>query len=131
MATLRQDIALTIDPDTAWDALRDFGALHQRLVAGFVTACESDGRTRTITFLNGLTVRELLVGVDDEHRRLTYAIVDGFTHYQGTAQVIPEDTGCRFLWLVDLLPDERAGDVAHMMEHGAAAIRRTLLATGV
>jgi hypothetical protein len=127
MATLRQDIDLDIDPGQAWDALRDFGALHERLVKGFVTACESDGRARVITFFNGLVVRELLVGVDDEHRRLTYAIVDGFTHYQGTAQIVARQGGCRFVWLVDLLPDERAGDVARMMEHGAAAIRRTLI----
>jgi hypothetical protein len=131
MATLRQDIALDIDPEQAWDALRDFGALHERLVKGFVTACESDGHERVLTFFNGLTVRELLVGVDDEHRRLTYAIVDGFTHYQGTAQVIAQREGCRFLWLVDLLPDERADDVARLMEHGTAAIRSTLCGPGV
>ena len=126
MATLRQDIDLGIDPGEAWDALRDFYSLHERLVKGFVTACESDGRTRVITFFNGMVVRELLVGVDDEHRRLTYAVVDGFTHYQGTAQVVPRQGGCRFVWHVDLLPDERAGDVAAMMGHGATAIRRTL-----
>jgi len=126
MATLRQDIELDTDPDTAWDALRDFGALHERLVKGFVTACESDGRERTLTFFNGMVVRELLVGVDDEERRLSYAIVDGFTHYQGTAQVIPRSPGCLFRWHVDLLPDERAGDVSLLMEHGASAIRRTL-----
>jgi len=131
MATLRQDIALDIDPDAAWDALRDFGALHERLVKGFVTACESDGRERVITFVKGLTVRELLVGVDDAHRRLSYAIVDGFTHYQGTAQIVPEKQGCRFVWHVDLLPDERAGDVALLMEQGASAIRRTLGRAGV
>jgi hypothetical protein len=130
MATLRQDIALDIDADTAWDALRDFGALHERLVKGFVTACESDGRERVLTFFNGMVVRELLVGVDDEHRRLSYAIVDGFTHYQGTAQVTPHDGGCRFVWLVDLLPDERSGDVAQLMEHGATAIRHTLSGSG-
>lgn len=131
MATLRQDIDLDIDADTAWDALRDFGALHERLVKGFVTACESDGQERVITFFNGMVVRELLLGVDDEHRRLAYGIVDAFTHYQGTAQVIPRTTGCRFVWVVDLLPDERAGDVAQLMEHGATAIRRTLGGAGV
>jgi hypothetical protein len=131
MATLRQDIELDTDPDAAWDALRDFGALHERLVTGLVTACESDGHQRVITFANGVTVRELLIGADDAHRRLTYAIVDGFTHYQGTAQVIPEKQGCRFVWHVDLLPDERAGDVALLMEQGASAIRRTLGDTGV
>jgi hypothetical protein len=126
MATLRQDIDLDIDPGDAWAALRDFGALHERLVRGFVTACESDGRERVITFVNGLVVRELLVGVDDEHRRLAYAIVDGFTHYQGTAEIVPLTEGCRFVWHVDLLPDERAGDVAQLMAQGAAAIRNTL-----
>lgn len=126
MATLRQDIDLDIAPDDAWDALRDFGALHERLVKGFVTACEAKGNERVITFANGMTVREVLVGTDDEHRRLTYAIPEGFAHYQGTAWIVPTDTGCRFVWHVDLLPDERAGDVAEMMVHGAAAISRTL-----
>lgn len=126
MTTLRQDIDLDIDPDAAWYALKDFGALHERLVKGFVTACESDGHERVITFANGVVVRELLVGVDDDHRRLAYAIVDGFTHYQGTAQIVPTEGGCRFVWHVDLLPDERAGDIEKMMVPGAAAIRRNL-----
>ena len=127
MTTLRQTIDLDIDPDDAWDALRDFHALHERLVRGFVTACEPDGpRARVITFFNGLVVRESLVGTDDEHRRLSYAIVDGFTHYQGTAQIVPQDDGCRFVWHVDLLPDDRAPGVAQLMAQGIAAIGRTL-----
>lgn len=61
--------------------------------------------------------------MDEEHRRLTYAIVDGFTRYQGTAAVVTDATGCRLRWHVDLLPDERAEDVRALMEHGAAAMR--------
>jgi hypothetical protein len=126
MTTLRQDIDLDVTPDEAWNALKDFGALHERLVKGFVTKCESDGHERVITFANGVTVREVLLGADDEHRRLAYAIVDGFTHYQGTAQIVPRGERSRFVWHVDLLPAERAADVAEMMAQGAAAIRRTL-----
>lgn len=126
MATLRQDVSLDAGPDEVWDALRDFGALHERLVRGFVTACESDGRERVLTFFNGMVVRELLVGIDDDRRRLTYAITEGFTHYQGTAEVVRDGAGCRLVWHVDLLPDERAADVAALMAHGAEAMRRTL-----
>jgi hypothetical protein len=126
MATLRQDVLLDADPAAVWDALRDFGAPHERLVRGFVTACESDGRERVLTFFTGAVVRELLVGVDDEQRRLTYAITEGFTHYQGTAQVVAGAAGCLLVWHVDLLPDDRAADVAALMAHGAAAMRRTL-----
>lgn len=125
MATLRQDVLIDADPADVWDALRDFGALHERLVKGFVTACESDGLTRDLTFFNGMRIREHLVGVDDEHRRLTYAITEDFTHYQGTAQVVTEPTGTRLIWHVDLLPDERATDVAALMHHGATAMRQT------
>lgn len=131
MATLRQDVSLDADPAEVWDALRDFDALHERLVRGFVTACESDGRERVLTFFNGMVVRELLVGIDDDRRRLTYAITEGFTHYQGTAEVVPDDTGCRLVWHVDLLPDERAADVAALMAHGAEAMRRTLVRSAV
>lgn len=126
MATLRQDVSVDADPAEVWDALRDFGALHERLVRGFVTACESDGRERVLTFFNGMVIRELLAGIDDDHRRLTYAITEGFTHYQGTAEVVPDGAGSRLVWHVDLLPDERAADVAELMAHGAEAMRRTL-----
>ncbi len=36
MATIRKEIRTRAHPDTAWDAMRDIGALHQRLVVGFV-----------------------------------------------------------------------------------------------
>lgn len=131
MATIRQQIDLDISPDDAWDALKDFGALHERLVKGFVTACESDGQERVVTFVNGLVVREFLIGIDDEHRRLAYAIRDGFDHYQGTAQIVTKQRGCQFVWHVDLLPDEHAAVVTQLMEQGIAAIGRTLGGSGV
>lgn len=126
MTALRQDITLTATPDDVWDALRDFGAPHERLVRGFVVDAKSDGNERVITFVNGAVVRELLVSVDEDRRRLAYAIVDGFTHYQGTATVTPDGAGSRLVWEIDLLPDEAAPAVAELMAAGADAMRRTL-----
>jgi hypothetical protein len=74
MATIVKDVQLNAKPEAVWDALADFGALHQRLVPGFVTACEFDGEARTITFSNGSVAREMLVSSDSERRRLVYAI---------------------------------------------------------
>ena len=126
MTSLRQDITVTAAPDDVWDALRDFGALHERLVRGFVVDAKSDGTERVITFFNGAEVRELLVSVDEDRRRLAYAIVDGFTHYQGAATVVPDGNGSRLVWEVDLLPDDAAPAVAELMAAGADAMRRTL-----
>ncbi|MPZ81200.1 MAG: SRPBCC family protein [Actinophytocola sp.] len=126
MASLRQDIDLDAHPDDVWAALRDFGALHERLVRGFVVDAELDGSDRVITFFNGMTARERLVGVDEEHRRLAYAILDGFDHYNGSAEVHPDGERCRLVWVVDVLPDDRAPQVGELMERGAEAMRRTL-----
>ena len=53
MATITKDVLIDANPADVWDALADFGALHQRLVPGFVIACQFDGEARTITFANG------------------------------------------------------------------------------
>ena len=96
----------------AWSAVRDFGALHKRLVPGFVTACvlEEDGAVRLVTFGNGMQVRERLVTLDDAARRLVYTAEGGrATHYNAVVEVLEGSTGgSRLVWTVDLLPDAMA-----------------------
>jgi carbon monoxide dehydrogenase subunit G len=130
MASIRKEISIDVRPEDAWAALSDFGAVHERLVPGFVTDARMDGDdARIVTFFNGAVARETLVGVDDEARRLAYAIVDGpleFAHYNGSAQVFPDGEGCRFVWIVDVLPHEYAAVVNDLMERGIAVIKATL-----
>ena len=45
------------------------------------------------------------------------------------AWVEPEGDGARFIWEVDLLPDELAGRVEGMMNAGIEVIRKTLEST--
>ena len=74
MASIHKDIIIDANPTDVWDALRDFGALHTRLVPGFVTDTRLDGDARIVTFSNGTVAREVLVDCDDARRRLVYAI---------------------------------------------------------
>lgn len=128
MATIHREVHIQADPDKVWSALRDVGALHTRLCPGFVIDTKMDGDdARIVTFGNGRTARELIVSVDDERRRVAWAIVGGpMIHYNGAAQVIglPEG-GCRFTWTSDLLPHDAAPTVAAMIEAGIATIKRT------
>ena len=130
MASIRKEILIDARPGDVWDALRDFGAVHERLARGFVTDTQLDGNERIVTFDDGTEAREHLVGVDDEARRLAYAIVEsprGIVHYNGSAQVLPDgEGGTRFVWIVDVLPDDFAGFIDGRMERGAEAIKRTL-----
>jgi carbon monoxide dehydrogenase subunit G len=127
MATIHREVHIHADPEKVWSALRDVGALHTRLCPGFVIDTKMEGDTRVVTFGNGMTARESIVSVDDERRRVAWAIVGGsFLHYNGAAQVIPlPEGGCRFTWTSDLLPNEAATAVQAMIEAGIAVIKKT------
>jgi hypothetical protein len=130
MASLTREATIDADPEAVWDALRDWGAAHQRLVPGFLLDLRLEGRDRVVTFFNGAVVRELFLGADDQARRLAWGIADsslGLTHYNASAQVIPDGAArCRFVWIADLLPDDLAATVASLMERGLATIKKTL-----
>ena len=127
MASIRRETFIDACPETAWAALRDVGALHTRLVPGFVVDTRLEEGARVVTFGNGRVARELIVDVDDEQRRVAWSVVGGrMTHHNASAQVIPEGAGCRFVWIADLLPHELAPLITTMIEQGLAVIKKTL-----
>ena len=132
MASIRKSVTVGADPDAAWDALRDFGAVHERVVPGFVIETQLDGDDRVVTFFNGARARERLVSTDDEHRRLVYTVLDGtldLSHHQASVEIVPQDGpggGSRVVWVTDVLPHHVAPLIESMMDQGAGAMERTL-----
>ncbi len=130
MASIYKEIVIDTPPEVVWSALRDFGALHERLVPGFVIAAELRGDVRVITFFNGSVAREQLVGTDDEARRIAYTVVAGplaATHHNASAQVVAETGGrSRFVWVTDVLPDELEPATSGLMDRGLEVIKATL-----
>jgi hypothetical protein len=128
MASIRREVSVAVPAADAWDAVRDVGALHTRLVTGFVTDCRLEGDARTVTFANGIVARELIVDLNDSDRRLVWAAVGGrLSHHNASVQVFDDGPGrCRLVWIADLLPNEMANAIAAMIDQGTAAMRRTL-----
>ncbi len=133
MACVRTEILIDASPEDVWAAVRDWGALHQRLVPGFVTDTQLDGDDRIVTFFNGTVLRELLVDLDDETRRLVWSIVEGpYTHHNASAQVFSAGMGAsRFVWTADLLPNDLAERTAALMQQGTNVVKQTLEAQAV
>src|SRR6266576_413748 len=100
MAIIRKEILLESSAENVWAAVRDVGALHHRLVPGFVVDTRLEEGARVVTFGNGVVVRELIVDLDDDARRLA--------------------------WIADLLPNELAGDIRAMIDQAAAVMKKTL-----
>jgi hypothetical protein len=128
MASIHREIGIDARPETVWAALRDVGALHTRLVPGFVVDTRLEDGARVVTFGNGMVARELIVDVDDVARRVAWAVVGGMmTHHNASAQVFPDGAaGSRFVWIADLLPHEVAPAITAMIEQGLAIIKQTL-----
>jgi carbon monoxide dehydrogenase subunit G len=125
MASIRTEILLDARPEEVWDAVRDIGALHTRLVPGFVTDTRLEEGARIVTFGNGMVVRELIVDLDDQARRLVWSARGRLTHHNASAQVFAEgERRAKLVWTADVLPNELAGDIRAMMEQGAAAMQK-------
>ena len=107
----------------AWSMLRHPGDAAA-LFAPVLTDSSLEGDIRTVTFADGKVVRERIVDLDDQRRRLSYTVLgDMFEHHSASMQIVPvDDLTCRFVWISDLLPDDRAALVGPLMEQGSKAL---------
>ena len=144
MASIHREIAIEVAAERAWDAVRDVGAIHERLAPGFVvdTVLEDGGAARVVTFANGLVARELIVDLDDETRRLAWSVVQAsrsepkasevhrggrMTHHNASLQIFAEgEDRCRAVWIADLLPHELGPVIGAMIAQGLEAMKKTL-----
>jgi carbon monoxide dehydrogenase subunit G len=128
MASIRREFVVAARPEDVWAAVRDVGAIHERLVPGFVVGCRLEGDARIVTFANGVVARELIVDLDDAARRHAWSAAGGWlTHHNASLQVFAEGADrSRVVWIADLLPNEMAGPIAAMIDQGVSAMKRTL-----
>lgn len=128
MSSIRKEVLIEAPADRVWDAVRDVGQVHRRLVPGVLTDTRLEDGARVVSFSNGMVVRELIVDLDDEQRRFAYAATGGrATHHHASIQVIPEEERrCRLVWVTDVLPHEMAGPIGALVEQGARVMKQTL-----
>ena len=128
MASIHKDIPIDAQPADVWAAVRDFGAVHQRLAPGFVIDARLDGDARIVTFANGNVAREQLVDCDEARQRLVYAIAnERVSHYSASVQVLADgEARSRLIWIVDVLPHEIAPYIDAQMDQAALAMQKAL-----
>jgi carbon monoxide dehydrogenase subunit G len=129
MASIRREVQVNASPEKVWAAVRDVGAVHERLAPGFVVGTRLEEGARVVTFANGMTARELIVDVDDPARRLVWSVVGSprLTHHNASLQIFAEAEGrSRVVWIADLLPNEVAGYIQGMIEQGMGVMKQTL-----
>lgn len=127
MASIHKEILLGVPAEEVWAALRDVGNAH-RLFPGVLVDARLEGDLRVVAFGNGAVVRERIVAVDDDRRRVAYGVVrEGLIHHNASMQVFAEGPeSSRFVWISDFLPDDLAASFGPLVDQGAAAMKRML-----
>jgi hypothetical protein len=132
MASVRKEIVTKARADSVWSAIRDVGALHTRLVPGFVTNTKlkaMSGLLRSAT----VVIREPIVTIDEQAKRLVWSAEGGITkHYNASLQVFStDDDSTRVVWIADFLPDTASIRIAAAMDAGLTVMEKTLKSRAV
>ena len=128
MASIHHQVAVEVGADEAWAALRLVGEAH-KLFAPVLVEGRLEGEIRTACFANGMVVRERIIDVDDERRRVAYSAVDGpgMSYHHASMQVVDAGPGrCQFIWITDFLPTDIRGNLLPLIEQGARALKNNL-----
>ena len=131
MATLHKEVIIHARPADIWDAARDLGALHTRLVPGFVVDTRVEGDSRVVTFGNGMVLREPILSVDDGRRRMAWTSEGGpTTHYNAVLEIKEHEKGTRVVWTTDFLPHALSDQIGSMQEQGLQAMKKAFETRG-
>ncbi|GAA4637782.1 hypothetical protein GCM10023196_092990 [Actinoallomurus vinaceus] len=131
MASIRHEIVIDAPPEHIWDVLRDVGAVHERLLPGRVADTRLEGDQRFLTFPDGHVIRELIVAIDDDTRRLAYSVVEGARpateHHHASFEVRSEgDRAGRLIWTTDVLPHALETAIRIRIERGAVEMKQAI-----
>ncbi|WIM95094.1 SRPBCC family protein [Actinoplanes oblitus] len=130
MATVRVETFVDVKAADAWEAIADVEAVHERMLPGRVSSAEVDGDIRTLTMPDGARIRERIVAIDHELRRLAYSVIDGsampLTYHHATFEVVEVDGRTHIRWTTDLLPDALAPAVRARVERGIVELKAVL-----
>jgi hypothetical protein len=128
MASMTEQITVAVGADRAWKALRDVGHAHV-LFAPVLVDGSMDGEVRTVTFANGMVVRERILDLDDQRRRVAYTAlnVPGMDYHHAAMQVIDDGPGrCRFVWITDVHPAAVLDGIKPLIVQGTQALKTNL-----
>lgn len=128
MATIHRQFDVPASPPQAWAALRDVGRVDELIT--FLGKVTVEGDRRMCSLGDQGTLEELILSVDDDRRRLAYAIVRspfGFVHHSASMQVqAGSGSGSVLVWTTDVYPNEVVPALSEAIDAAVDSFRKTL-----
>ncbi|MET9515854.1 SRPBCC family protein [Streptomyces sp. NPDC002994] len=131
MASVIREVSIDAPAGRCWDLLGDFAAGPQRFAPGYVTGSRlTEPGERLVTFATGDVVRERLIAIDNQARRIVWAWTGDNVqpvHNNSSIQVFAHGPDrSRLVWIHDVLPDELVAGLTSAIDGGLPIIKQTL-----
>lgn len=131
MATVTREIVVAAPAAALWSIIGDFAEGPIRMAPGYVVGVTLESPDlRVATFATGTVLRERLITLDHDERRLVYSIIGGSVtpeHNNASMQVFPlDETHAKFVWRHDVLPTELATAFGAAMDHGLEIFKQSV-----
>lgn len=128
MATIYRQFPVKASAARTWELLRDPAGILDFLP--LLESVKVEGDRRVCTTVDGAELEELILGIDDEHRRIAYTIQEnpfGIEQHNASMQVVEDDDGVEILWITDVKPDPLAETLASVIDDQVKALSDDLV----
>lgn len=127
MASITKTIPAAAGSKVAWKKISDIGAVDK--LVEMIASCSLDGDVRTCTLPDGQAIKERVITVDEDVKRVVYTVTEGplpMEFHCASVQVVEEDNQTNVVWIVDVKPDELAAPLSEMMDGAAQSMAAIL-----
>lgn len=117
MATIHKQFKINSPIDKVWEKMSDVSNIHT--FVSMLANSELQGDTRVCTTQDGAQIKELIVSIDSNQKRLVYGITESpfdLQFHSSSWQAIPDGDATIFEWYTDVKPDEMADAMGQMIE---------------
>lgn len=94
-----------------------------------IASCSLDGDVRTCTLPDGVAIKERVITVDEDAKRVVYTVTEGplpMEFHCASVQVVEKNNQTNVVWIVDVKPDEMAAPLSEMMDSAAQSMAAIL-----
>ena len=129
MATLVKTFEIDAPLDRVWARVADVGAVSD--LFAMLADASVDGDVRTCNTVDRKQLKELIVSIDDIHKRLVYSVTEspfGFHFHSASWQLEPAGPKTRLVWHTDVKPDAMVAALEPVIDSEIPNIVRGLAA---
>lgn len=127
MTTISKVIEIDAPASAVWEKISDTGKISNLI--GFLASSVQTGNSRICTLEGGGEIKEKIVSVDHDLRRVMYSITESplnMEFHSASMQVVEAGGKTKLSWVVDLLPESARDQMAPMIDGSCADMSKTL-----